>query len=245
VVACDNCPRLVAYREKIGRVKRRAFRGETYWARPVPAFGDPDARLVVVGLAPAAHGANRTGRMFTGDSSGDWLYRTLHRAGFASQPTSRRIDDGLVLRGAYITAAGRCAPPDNKPTPDELAACRPYLSAELRCFLSRASDSHPLVLLALGGIAHVAIFAALDECGVTISRPRPRFGHGIVTTLDDGKVVVLASYHPSRQNTQTGRLTEPMLDEIMRTTKDLLRATPPKSRRDRTAHAKGTRRRKT
>jgi uracil-DNA glycosylase family 4 len=245
VVECEKCPRLVAYRAEIGRVKRRAFRDETYWARPVPSFGDPDARLLIVGLAPAAHGANRTGRMFTGDSSGDWLYRALHRGGFANQPTSRGCDDGLVLRGAYVTAAGHCAPPDNKPTPAELDACRPYLVAELDCFRVRASPSRPLVVLALGAIAHVAALAAFGQCGATIPRPRPRFGHGATTELDDGKVVVLASYHPSRQNTQTGRLTERMLDEIIRTAGELLCATPRMSRRDRTAPAKGTRRRKT
>jgi uracil-DNA glycosylase family 4 len=245
VVGCEKCPRLVLYRREIGRVKRRAFRDETYWARPVPSFGDPDARLIIVGLAPAAHGANRTGRMFTGDSSGDWLYRALHRAGFANQPTSRRLDDHLKLRGAYITAAGRCAPPGNKPTRAELDACRPYLVAELESFLVRASRSCPLVVLTLGAIAHAASFAALGECGATIPRPRPRFSHGAVTALDDDNVIVLASYHPSRQNTQTGRLTEPMLDDVMRTAKGSLGVMPPRNRRDPRTPAKGTRRRKT
>ena len=245
VVDCRLCPRLVAYRAEIGRVKRRAFRDETYWARPVPSFGDPKARLIVVGLAPAAHGANRTGRMFTGDSSGDWLYRALHRAGFANQPTSHRRDDGLALRGAYITAAGRCAPPDNKPTTAELEACRPYLIAEMESFLSHASHTRPLAVLALGAIAHAAAFAALTSCGVTIPRPRPRFGHGAITRLQDGRVAVLASYHPSRQNTQTGRLTEPMLDAIMLKAKELLGLTPPKSRPEPTARARGTRRPRT
>jgi len=241
VIACELCPRLVAYRAEIGRVKRRAFRDDTYWARPVPSFGDADARLVVVGLAPAAHGANRTGRMFTGDSSGEWLYRALHRAGFANQPTSHRSDDGLALRGAYITAAGRCAPPANKPTTTELEACRPYLIAELKCFLARASPARPLVILALGAIAHAAACTALEACRVTIPRPRPRFGHGATTQLEDGNVTLLASYHPSRQNTQTGRLTERMLDDIMRTARKRLAATPRKNRPGRTVPAKGTR----
>lgn len=245
IVACEHCPRLVAYRREIGRVKRRAFREETYWARPVPSFGDPTSRLLLVGLAPAAHGANRTGRMFTGDSSGDWLYRALHRAGFASQPTARHRDDGLELRGAYITAAGHCAPPDNKPTPAELDACRPYLIAELEYFLARSSVDRPLVVLALGAIAHAAVLAALRACSVSVSRPRPRFGHGVIARLADGKVILLDTYHPSRQNTQTGRLTEPMLDAILGTAKDLLAAKPPRSRPGRAGLAKETRRRKT
>lgn len=242
VVECERCPRLVAYRAEIGRVKRRAFREETYWARPVPSFGDPAARLIVVGLAPAAHGANRTGRMFTGDSSGDWLYRALHRAGFANRPTSSHRDDGLALRGAYITAAAHCAPPDNRPTPRELDACRPYLIAELECFLSRASHEHPLVVLALGAIAHAATLSALETCGVPMPRPRPKFGHGAITRLGDGNVMLVASYHPSRQNTQTGRLTEPMLDDVMMAVKSSLDVTPPTNRPDRRASARGTRR---
>jgi len=244
IVACERCPRLVAYRREVGRVKRRAFREETYWARPVPSFGDPTSRLLIVGLAPAAHGANRTGRMFTGDSSGDWLYRALHRAGFASQPNARHRDDGLELRGAYITAAGHCAPPDNKPTPAELDACRPYLIAELEYFLSFASRTRPLVLLALGAIAHAAALAALEACGVVVSRPRPRFGHGAIARLAD-QVILLDTYHPSRQNTQTGRLTEPMLDAILGTAKDLVAAKPPRSRPGLAGLAKETRRRKT
>jgi uracil-DNA glycosylase family 4 len=245
VVKCEHCPRLVAYRAEIGRVKRRAFRQETYWARPVPSFGDPAARLLVVGLAPAAHGANRTGRMFTGDSSGDWLYRALHRAGFANQPTSHRRDDGLALCGAYITAAARCAPPDNRPTPRELDVCRAYLIAELEVFLSCASGERPLVVLALGAIAHAATLTAFETCGVAVPRPRPRFGHGAITGLGDGQVTLVASYHPSRQNTQTGRLTEPMLDDVMLAVKRALDVTPPTNRQDRRASARGTRRRTT
>jgi len=242
IVRCSRCPRLVRYRADIGRVKRRAFRDETYWARAVPAFGDPRARLLIVGLAPAAHGANRTGRMFTGDSSGDWLYRALYRAGFANQATSRRRGDGLALRGAYVTAAARCAPPDNKPSGTELDTCRSYLVDELELFVSRASARRPLAVLALGAIAHSAILAALKDCGIDIPSPRPRFGHGALARIADGSVVLLASYHPSRQNTQTGRLTESMLDDIMREARALIDATRPRSRRDRRAPGKGTRR---
>jgi len=180
--------------------------------------------------------------MFTGDSSGDWLYRALHRAGFANQPTSHHRDDGLALRGAYITAAARCAPPDNRPTPRELNACRPYLIAELESFLSRASAARPLVVLALGAIAHAATVAALETCGVPVPRPRPQFGHGAITRLLEGKVTLVASYHPSRQNTQTGRLTEPMLDDVMSVVKSALAVTPPTNRPDRRASARGTRR---
>lgn len=242
IIGCSRCPRLAEYRAEIGRVKRRAFRDEQYWARPVPAFGDPRARLVIVGLAPAAHGANRTGRMFTGDSSGDWLYRALYRAGLANQPTSKRRGDGLALRGAYVTAAARCAPPDNKPSRDELDACRGYLIEELECFLSLATARRPLAVLALGAIAHAAALAALESCGVELPRPRPRFAHGALARFSDGSVAVLASYHPSRQNTQTGRLTEPMLDEIMRKALALIGTKPPKSRRDRKPPGKETRR---
>ena len=221
VVRCRACPRLVEHRERVAVTKRRAFRDDTYWGKPVPAFGDASARLLVVGLAPAQHGANRTGRMFTGDSSGDWLYRALHRAGFASQPTSRTRDDGLRLRSAYITAAARCAPPDNRPTIDELATCRPYLVAELGAFLADATHEKPVIVLALGAIAHAAVLAALVAYGVTLPRPRPRFAHGAVASLADGCVRLVDSYHPSRQNTQTGRLTEAMLDRVMARAKQL------------------------
>jgi uracil-DNA glycosylase family 4 len=213
VVRCRRCPRLVEYRERIGREKRRAFREHTYWARPVPAFGDPDARLVVVGLAPAAHGGNRTGRIFTGDRSGDWLYRAMYRAGFANQPLSVSRDDGLTLRGALVTAAARCAPPDNKPTGKELDECRRYLIAELELLRAAASARKPLVVLVLGAIALGAALAALGGLGVGKPRPRPRFGHGAEYRLADD-VVLLCSYHPSQQNTQTGVLTEKMLDAV-------------------------------
>lgn len=206
IVACGACPRLVAHREEIARVKRRQFRTDAYWGRPLPGFGDPRAGLLVVGLAPAAHGGNRTGRMFTGDLSGDWLMRAMHGAGFASLTTSQRRDDGLVLSGAYITAAARCAPPDNKPTPEELRRCRTYLVHERRV-LGRVR-----VIVALGHIAFAAVLATERALGAVVPRPRPRFAHGAETAL--GSVVLLASYHPSRQNTQTGRLTAPMLAAV-------------------------------
>ena len=197
---------MVAHREEVARVKRRQYRDETYWGRPLPGFGDPRARVLVVGLAPAAHGGNRTGRMFTGDQSGEWLMRAMHGAGFASLPTSERRDDGLRLRDAYITAAARCAPPDNHPTADELERCRPYLVRE-RALLGRVR-----VVVALGQIGFVAVLASERARGAVLPRPLPRFGHGSEVTI--GSIVVIASYHPSRQNTQTGRLTAPMLAAI-------------------------------
>ena len=208
VAACRACPRLVAWREQVGAEKRAAFRDEEYWARPVPGFGDPAARVVLVGLAPAAHGANRTGRMFTGDRSGDFLYAALWRTGFANQPTSVRRDDGLTLQGAWITAPVRCAPPANKPTPEERDRCRPFLEREL------ALLPELRVLVPLGQFAHQVL---CDLLGV---RPRPRFGHGAVTELPDGRHLV-DSFHVSQQNTFTGKLTEPMLDEVLRTARAL------------------------
>ena len=198
---CRRCPRLVAWREKVGQDRRRSFQDETYWARPVPGFGDPKARLVVVGLAPAAHGGNRTGRMFTGDRSGDWLYGALHRAGYANQPTSTGLADGLVLAGAFVTAAVRCAPPDNKPTIDERDACLRYLVSELE--LLRGAR----VYVALGQFALHSLATAFGL------RPRPRFGHLAETTLADGRVVI-SSYHPSQRNTFTGMLTAEMFDAV-------------------------------
>jgi uracil-DNA glycosylase family 4 len=187
-------------------VKRRQFLADEYWGRPLPGFGDPHARLLIVGLAPAAHGGNRTGRMFTGDDSGLWLMRAMHAAGFASLPSSERRDDGLRLRDAYITAAARCAPPDNRPTVEELERCRPYLIRE-RALLPRVR-----VIVALGQIGFAAILAMERARGAELPRPLPRFGHGAEARI--GRVTVLSSYHPSRQNTQTGRLTAPMLGAI-------------------------------
>jgi uracil-DNA glycosylase family 4 len=209
VVSCSRCARLVAWRERVARERRAAFRDQEYWGRPVPGFGDPAARLVVVGLAPAAHGGNRTGRIFTGDRSGDWLYGALHRAGFASQPTSLQRDDGLRLRDAYVTAAVRCAPPANRPTREERAACAPYLAREL-ALLTRWN-----VLVALGALATEELAAQLAL------RPRPRFGHGAELALPGGRWL-LCSYHPSQQNTFTGRLTAPMFDAVFARARALL-----------------------
>ncbi len=208
MVACRLCPRLVAHREEVARVKRRAYRDCEYWGRPVPGFGDPRARLLILGLAPAAHGGNRTGRIFTGDRSGDWLFRALHRAGLASQPTSTHRGDGLELRGAYISAAARCAPPDNRPTPEEMESCRAYLEEEFRILRPRA-------ILALGAIAFEASLMLLQSVGAALPRPRPRFAHGARVEIAADLPVIVCSYHPSQQNTQTGRLTEAMLDEAV------------------------------
>jgi uracil-DNA glycosylase family 4 len=211
IVSCDRCPRLRQYCERIGREKRAAYRADTYWTRPVPGFGDPDARVVLVGLAPAAHGANRTGRNFTGDGtggSGDFLMAALHATGFANQPFSRAADDGLILTGAWIAATVRCAPPDNKPTPAEIGRCHVHLRAEVDAL------PHARVFVALGRIAFDACWRLLADRGVKIS-PRPLFEHGGVTRCPDGSVVI-ASYHPSRQNTHTGRLTPAMLRAVFR-----------------------------
>jgi uracil-DNA glycosylase family 4 len=210
VHACHRCPRLVEWREASAADPPRRFRGEKYWARPVAGFGDSEARLAIVGLAPAAHGANRTGRMFTGDRSGDWLYAALHRAGYASQPGSRRREDGLRLRGAYITAVVRCAPPANKPTPSERDNCLPYLARELR-LLRRCQT-----IVALGSFAWDGALRAL---GAETPRPKPRFGHGAEAEL--GPWTLLGCYHPSQQNTFTGRLTEPMLDAVFARAREL------------------------
>ena len=215
VVACEQCPRLRAHCRQVAEARKREFRDQPYWGRPVPGFGDPRARLLIVGLAPAAHGANRTGRMFTGDSSGDWLHEALHRAGFANQPHSVGRDDGLRLSDAWITAAARCAPPGNRPTHEELARCRPFLEAE-NALLTRVR-----VVLVLGGVAHEAWLRA---CGAWERSPvaqRPRFAHAAETLLPDGRVL-LASYHPSRQNTNTHRLTRAMWHAIFRRARRLL-----------------------
>lgn len=209
IVRCHRCPRLVAHREEVARTKKRAYRDRTYWGRPVPGFGDPTARLLIVGLAPAAHGANRTGRMFTGDSSGDWLYEALHRFGFASQASSVAREDGLTLHGCYITAAGRCAPPGNRPTQEELDTCAPFVVAELG--LLRQVE----VVLALGQVAHRQWLKASGWWDRLAPRDRPAFGHGALATLPDGARLV-SSYHPSRQNTNTGRLTRAMWYGVFR-----------------------------
>jgi uracil-DNA glycosylase family 4 len=214
IVACRRCPRLVAWREEVGRVKRASYAGEEYWARPLPGFGDPSAGLMVLGLAPAAHGGNRTGRIFTGDRSGDWLFAALWRAGFASQPQSVSRDDGLTLKGCYVTAAVRCAPPGNRPLPDERDNCLPYLQRELTLLETVR------VILCLGGFAWDAALRAVAALGEAVPRPRPRFAHGATAEL--GRWTLLGCYHPSQQNTFTGRLTEAMLDEVLQTARKLV-----------------------
>lgn len=251
IIRCRKCPRLVAWREETARVKRRAYLGETYWGRPVPAFGAASARLVVVGLAPAAHGGNRTGRMFTGDRSGDWLYAALHGTGFANQAESRARGDGLALHDAFITAGARCAPPDNKPTREEFAHCRPWLVDELALL----PDTR--VVVALGALAWGEFLLAWRARGGVVPRPRPRFGHGAELRLRgglveavssgeertkrtkrtirtqpsgelaaprSGEITLLGSYHPSQQNTSTGRLTRPMLEAVFARARVLLDA---------------------
>jgi uracil-DNA glycosylase family 4 len=205
VVECRRCPRLVAWREEVAANPRSAYRGEVYWGRPITGFGDPEARVVVAGLAPAAHGGNRTGRVFTGDRSGDWLFRAMHRAGLANQPHSVSIDDGLRLIGAWVTAAVRCAPPANKPTIEERDTCAGYLVRELAVL-------EPAVIVVLGNFAYEAVWRTLRELGIDLPSPRPRFGHGV--EVGTGGPVVLCSFHPSQQNTFTGKLTEEMLDGI-------------------------------
>jgi uracil-DNA glycosylase len=253
VVRCRECPRLVAWREKVAREKRAAFADEDYWGRPVPSFGDPTARILVVGLAPAAHGANRTGRMFTGDRSGEWLYRALHRAGFASRPDSVARDDGLTLADCWITAGVRCAPPGNRPTPAERKACRPFLERELEILLPRLR-----CIVALGGFAFDHTLRLLRDRGLPVPSPKPRFGHGVEVPVpvpmdvparlnrDAGRmsrnpdavlassptpqrepisrpVHLLASYHPSQQNTFTGTLTEGAFDAIWTRAREIAR----------------------
>jgi uracil-DNA glycosylase family 4 len=217
LVRCRRCPRLVGHREAVAQAKVARFRSSDYWGRPVPGFGDPRARLLVIGLAPAAHGANRTGRMFTGDESGRWLYRALHAAGFANQPTSERADDGLRLRDAFVAAVARCAPPANRLTPAEIAACRPFLTGEIE-LLRRVR-----AVVVLGRVAHQGFLTAFRATGRTLPRPLPRFAHGARHELPGG-LVLLCSYHPSQQNTFTGRLTRTMLDDVFRTARDVVTA---------------------
>ncbi len=217
IVSCERCPRLRTYCAEIARTKKKAHRDETYWGKPVPGFGDPRARMLLIALAPAAHGANRTGRVFTGDGpggSGEFLMAALHRAGFANIPTSRDPRDGLALRDAFITAAARCAPPDNKPTPEEIANCRVHLDAEL------AALPRIRIVVALGKIAFDAYLQLLKQRGTAI-RPRPAFGHGVQVDLPNNQILI-GCYHPSRQNTNTGKLTPAMMDEIFRATGDIL-----------------------
>jgi len=214
VIACRRCPRLVAWREAVAASPPTRFRGETYWARPVPGFGDPAARLLVLGLAPAANGGNRTGRMFTGDPSGDWLYRALYRAGFANQPTSRHRGDGLVLKDCYISAVVRCAPPDNKPLPGERDNCLRYLTREIRVLTGVR------VMVALGAFAWDGALRALKALGHGHPGRRPVFGHGVQVTM--GPYLLLGSYHPSQRNTSTKLLTEAALDEIFVTARALV-----------------------
>ena len=213
VSVCRACPRLVAWREQVAQVKRRAFADQPYWGRPVPGWGDPKARIMLVGLAPAAHGGNRTGRIFTGDRSGDWLFAALHRAGLAALPTSTEAGDGQQLFGAWIVSAVRCAPPANKPTSIERDTCRPWLAREIDLLASTLR-----VVVALGGFGWQAVLPVLAAAGYAIPRPAPRFGHGATVSLhradQSGSLELIGCYHPSQQNTFTGRLTEQMIDDV-------------------------------
>ena len=214
IAACRRCPRLVAWREEVARVKRRAFMDWEYWGKPVPGFGDPNARVLLLGLAPGAHGSNRTGRMFTGDSSGETLFAALHRAGFANRPTAVSRNDGLRLSDVFITAVGRCVPPKNKPSPSELNACQPFLVREITLLRNLK------VVLALGKIAFDRYFRLIKAQDITI--PRVKFGHGVWVDMGPDHPVLGACYHPSRQNTQTGRLTVDMIDIIFNQVKQAL-----------------------
>jgi uracil-DNA glycosylase len=213
VTACRRCPRLVEWREGAAADPPRRYRGQRYWGRPLPGFGDPRAAIAIIGLAPAAHGGNRTGRIFTGDRSGDWLFAALHRAGLANQPTSESADDGLRLEGAYVTAVNRCPPPGNRPTTEERDNCLPYLVRELR-LLARAR-----VLVPLGAYAWAGSLLAIAELGTELPRPRPRFGHGAEAEV--GPYALLGCFHPSQQNTFTGKLTEPMMDAVFARAREL------------------------
>jgi uracil-DNA glycosylase family 4 len=213
VSVCAACPRLVTWREQVARDKRASYAGESYWGRPIAGWGDPEPKVLVVGLAPAAHGGNRTGRIFTGDRSGDWLFASLHRVGLANQPTSVHAGDGLQLIGTRLVAAVRCAPPQNQPTPAERDTCAPWIERELGLVLPSVR-----AVVCLGGFGWEAALRALASAGVTIPRPRPKFGHAVEVELSghgQGRLTLLGSYHPSQQNTFTGKLTEPMLDAVL------------------------------
>jgi uracil-DNA glycosylase family 4 len=213
IIECRRCPRLVAWRERVAREKVARYRNETYWGRPLPGFGDPDARMLIVGLAPAAHGGNRTGRIFTGDASGDFLWAALHELGLGNRASSRRADDGLALRGVRIAAAVRCAPPLNKPTIEERDNCAPYLAREL------AILDTVRVIVVLGGFGWNAVLRVLATSGEPVPRPRPRFGHGAEVKI--GERVIVGSYHPSQQNTFTGKLTAAMFTTVLARARDL------------------------
>src|ERR1700733_1134758 len=219
IIACRKCPRLVKYREAVAREKRFSFRDWDYWGKPVPGFGDPRAKLLILGLAPAAHGANRTGRMFTGDRSGDFLYEALHRAGFANQPHSANREDGLALINTYMAASLRCAPPANKPLPSELANCRPYFERDLEILKPRA-------ILALGGIAMRSYLGLLRDRGIIKSAAAYRFAHGVSYPLPGDLPRLFASYHPSQQNTFSGKLTQAMLSRVLRDIRQFLAKDP-------------------
>jgi uracil-DNA glycosylase family 4 len=220
IVGCRRCPRLVSWRELVAHEKRAAFADQEYWGRPIPGFGDPRASVMILGLAPAAHGANRTGRMFTGDRSGDFLFAALHRTGFANQPVSLHAGDGLRLQDAWITAAVRCAPPANKPTPSERDNCLPYAQRELELLAGVR------VIVCLGAFAWDAALRVLAAAGAAVPRPRPRFGHGVELTLPDGRLL-LGCFHPSQQNTFTGKLTAPMIDTVLLRARAIAGLRPP------------------
>lgn len=231
LVDCRLCPRLVDWREKVAKEKRASFADDEYWGRPVPGFGDPEAEMVVVGLAPAAHGANRTGRMFTGDRSGEWLYRALYDAGFASRPEAMSRDDGLRLTNAWVTSAVRCAPPANKPLPEERDVCAAWFDDELE-LLTRAG-----VYVCLGQYGYHALWRHLGRTGADLPRPRPKFGHGAEIALNDGRTVLM-SFHPSQQNTFTGKLTREMIDEVFGRARQIIEACRPVPGHASTAHRK-------
>ncbi len=224
VIQCTACPRLVRWRNEVAKTKTRRFKEETYWGKPVPGFGDPNAHILIVGLAPAAHGANRTGRMFTGDRSGEWLYRALHKAGLANQAQSISRNDGLRLTNCYITAICRCAPPANKPTAEEIQNCAPFLIDEITYFQNNwATSQSKGVIICLGQLAFSQTLRLLENLDVFIAKPKPKFGHGKIFTITPN-LALIASYHPSQQNTFTGKLTEPMFDSIFESALKIIKA---------------------